>query len=89
MTSQQAVLTELERQGGRPLTRRTAGKWGLRLFGRFTGNRMLREMVEMPYLVTEPVIMDDSAREGLIGPLHRTPYPEGIGLTLASVKPAY
>lgn len=88
VTSQQAVLTEIERQSGRPLKRRTVGKWGLRLLGLFLGNRMLREMVEMHYLVTEPVIMDDSALEGLIGPLHRTPYPEGIGLTLASVKPA-
>ena len=33
----------------------------------------MREMVEMHYLLTEPVIMDDSALEKLIGPLSKTP----------------
>ncbi len=44
-----------------------AGKWMLRLFGLF--NPVMREMVEMHYLLTTPVIMDDSALSELLGGL--------------------
>jgi len=30
--------------------------------------------------------MDDSALQGLIGPLAKTPYPEGIRQTLAATR---
>lgn len=85
VTSQAELLAEMERQTGRPLKRRAIGKMGLRLLGLF--NRMLRELVEMHYLVTEPVILDDSALEGLIGPLVRTPYAQGVAQALAAVAP--
>jgi hypothetical protein len=39
----------------------------------------------MHYLITDPVIMDDSALQRLIGPLHKTPYAEGIRQTLAAM----
>jgi hypothetical protein len=42
----------------------------------------------MNYLLTEPVIMDDTALQGLIGPVRKTPYAEGIRATLAAVRPA-
>jgi hypothetical protein len=45
----------------------------------------MREMVEMNYLVTAPLIMDDSALQRLIGPLHKTSYADGIRQTLAAV----
>jgi nucleoside-diphosphate-sugar epimerase len=80
ITSQQEVLAEIERQTGRPLKRRVLGKGVLRLLGLF--NRMLRELVEMHYLFTNPVLMDDRALEGLLGPVSRTPYAEGIRSTL-------
>lgn len=86
VTSQKALLAEIERQSGRPLKRRVVGKGLLRLLGLF--NRMLRELVEMHYLLTEPVILDDRALERLIGPLVRTPHAEGVRQTLAAVKPA-
>jgi hypothetical protein len=57
----------------------------LRVLGLF--NPLLREMVEMHYLLTEPVIMDDSALSALIGPIAKTPYPEGIRQTLAAMRP--
>jgi hypothetical protein len=44
------------------------------------------ETVEMHYLLTEPVIMDDSALRGLIGPIAKTPYPDGIRQTLAAAR---
>jgi len=83
VTSQQAIVREIERQTGRPVKLRTAGKATLRLLGLFTP--MLREMVEMHYLLTDPVLMDDRALERLIGPLKKTSYEQGIRLTLSAL----
>ncbi len=60
-----------------------AGKTMLRLFGIF--NPMLREMVEMHYLLTSPVILDDTRLRNLLGELPKTPYKQGIRQTLASI----
>jgi len=49
-------------------------------------NPLMREMVEMHYLLTEPVIMDDSALQHLVGPIAKTPYTEGIRQTLAATS---
>jgi nucleoside-diphosphate-sugar epimerase len=84
VTSQQAMVDEIARQVGRPVKVRAAGKWLLRVLGLF--NPLMREMVEMHYLLTEPVIMDDSALQGLIGPIAKTAYPEGIRQTLAAMR---
>ena len=84
VTSQQAMVDEISRQAGRPVTVRAAGKWLLRVLGVF--NPLMREMVEMHYLLTEPVILDDSAVQKLIGPIAKTPYPEGIQQTLAAAS---
>jgi nucleoside-diphosphate-sugar epimerase len=83
-TTQQALVDEIARQSGRPLKLRVAGKWMLRVIGLF--NPMMREMVEMHYLLTEPVIMDDSALQKLMGPIAKTPYAEGIRQTLAAAR---
>ncbi|HZZ10115.1 MAG TPA: NAD-dependent epimerase/dehydratase family protein [Paraburkholderia sp.] len=53
-----------------------AGKTTLRLLGLF--NPLMREMVEMNYLMTEPVVMDDTALTALIGPIVKTSYEDGI-----------
>lgn len=84
MTSQQAMVDEIARQVGRPVKVRAAGKWLLRVLGLF--NPLMREMVEMHYLLTEPVIMDDLALQQLIGPIAKTPYPEGVRQTLAATR---
>ena len=84
VTSQQAMVDEISRQAGRPVRVRAAGKWLLRVLGLF--NPLMREMVEMHYLLTEPVIMDDSALQQLIGPIVKTPYPEGIRQALAATR---
>jgi nucleoside-diphosphate-sugar epimerase len=84
VTTQQALVDEIARQAGRRLKVRAAGKWMLRVIGLF--NPLMREMVEMHYLLTEPVIMDDSALQALIGPIDKTPYPEGIRQTLAAAR---
>lgn len=53
-----------------------AGKTTLRLMGIF--NPLMREMVEMNYLQTSPLVPDDSALRSLLGELNKTPYDEGI-----------
>jgi hypothetical protein len=84
VTTQQALVDEISRQSGRRVNVRAAGKWLLRGLGLF--NPLMREMVEMHYLLTEPVIMDDSALQSLIGPVVKTPYPEGIRRTLEATR---
>ena len=59
-----------------------AGKTMLRLFGLF--DPFLRELVEMHYLMTDPLIVDDSALQELIGPIEKTPYDEGVRQSLAA-----
>ena len=82
VTSQQALVEEMERQTGRKLKKRVAGKTMLRIIGLF--HPMMRELVEMHYLQTQPVIMDDSALQQLIGPISKTSYADGIRRALAS-----
>ena len=64
---------------GRPPKLRVAGRNMLRVLGVF--NPFMRELVEMHYLITEPVLMDDSALFGLLGSVRKTPYDEGIRIT--------
>jgi nucleoside-diphosphate-sugar epimerase len=63
---------------------RVAGKMMLRLFGLF--NPFLREVVEMHYLWTTPVKLDDSRIRQLLPDLHRTTYEEGIRTTLEAMQ---
>ena len=83
VTSQREMVSEMERQTRRPLKLRIAGKTMLRLIGLF--KPVVREMVEMNYLLTDPVLMDDSALQRLTGPIRKTTYAEGIRQTLAAV----
>jgi nucleoside-diphosphate-sugar epimerase len=61
-----------------------ANKLMLRALGLF--NPFMREMVEMHYLLTDPVIMDDSALRELLGKIKKTSYEEGIKRTLAAMR---
>ena len=56
----------------------------LRLLGLF--NPLMRELVEMHYLQTTPVLMDDSALHGLLGTIHKTPYDEGLRQCLDAAR---
>ena len=87
VTTQQALVDEIARQTGRPLKVRVAGKTLLRIIGLFSP--MMREMVEMHYLLTEPVIMDDSRLQRLIGPVAKTSYEEGLRRTLQAQKEGF
>lgn len=85
VTTQENMVAEMERQAGRKVKRRVVGKTMLRVLGLFMP--MMHEMVEMHYLQTAPVIMDDAALRKLIGPVHKTSYVEGVRQTLAAVRP--
>ncbi|WP_439687585.1 NAD-dependent epimerase/dehydratase family protein [Cupriavidus oxalaticus] len=85
VTTQRELVSEMERQTGRRLKLRIAGKGMLRLLGLF--NPFMRELVEMHYLMTDPLILDDAALQRLIGPIRKTPYAEGIRQTLAACQP--
>lgn len=63
-----------------------AGKTTLRLMGVF--NPMLREMVEMHYLLTDPIVLDDSELTRLIGPISKTSYEAGIAQSFAAAREA-
>ena len=86
VTTQRDMVDEMGRQAGHKVRHRVVGKTMLRVLGLF--NKLLREMPEMNYLLTDPLIMDDSALQRLIGPVRKTPYAEGIRRTLAAVAPA-
>jgi nucleoside-diphosphate-sugar epimerase len=84
VTTQRDLIAEIERQMGHPVRMRIAGKTMLRVLGLF--DRFLREFIEMHYLLTDPVLMDDSALHELIGPVPKTSYADGVRLTLAALK---
>jgi nucleoside-diphosphate-sugar epimerase len=61
-----------------------AGKTTLRLMGLF--NPLMREMVEMNYLQTSPLVLDDSALCGLLGEIKKTSYEDGIRQCVAAAQ---
>jgi hypothetical protein len=63
-----------------------AGKTMLRVLGLV--NPLMRELVEMDYLMTDPVVLDDSALTELIGPIARTSYEDGIRRTFDAARRA-
>lgn len=81
--STRAMADEIFAQAGRKPRYFAAGKTMLRLAGIF--QPLIRELVEMNYLMTTPVILDDSRLRALLGDLRKTPYSEGIRQTLASL----
>lgn len=80
----QAMVEEISHQVGRRVRTRVIGKTMLRLLGLF--KPMLREIGEMHYLLTEPVIMDDGNLERLIGPIAKTSYVDGVRRTLTALE---
>lgn len=83
VTSVREMTDEIFSQAGRKPKYTVAGKSMLRIFGLFSP--LMRELVEMHYLQTSPVILDDSRLRNLLNDLPKTPYKEGIRQTLASM----
>ncbi len=72
----QEVANKAFAVAGRKPKMMVASKTMLRLVGLF--NPLMRELVEMHYLVTDPVVLDDSALRDLLGEVKKTSYDEGI-----------
>lgn len=72
----QEIVAMAGEMAGRPIKTRVLGLGMLRVFGLF--QPMLRELVEMNYLLTDPFIMDDSALIALLGSVKKTPLRDGL-----------
>jgi nucleoside-diphosphate-sugar epimerase len=84
--TQREIVNQVFALAGRKPKIRVVGKTMLRLLGLF--DPIMRELVEMHYLVTNPVLMDDSALHQLLGGVHKTPYADGIRATFESYRKA-
>jgi nucleoside-diphosphate-sugar epimerase len=73
-------------QAGKKPKTIVAGKTLVRLMGLF--NPLMRELVEMHYLLTDPVLMDDTALRTLLGNIDKTSYDEGIRRSLEDARKA-
>ena len=82
--TQRQAIEQVFQMAGRKPRYRVAGKTTLRLIGLV--NPLMRELAEMHYLLTNPVLMDDSALQALLGLLHKTPYEEGLRLSLEAAR---
>jgi nucleoside-diphosphate-sugar epimerase len=82
--TQRDLAERVFRMAGTKPRLRVAGKNMLRLLGLF--NPLMRELVEMNYLLTTPVLMDDSALHHLLGQIRKTPYDEGLQLSLDAMR---
>ncbi|HTD06889.1 NAD-dependent epimerase/dehydratase family protein [Undibacterium sp.] len=69
--------------GGKPRLM-VFNRWMVRLLGLF--DQFMRELVEMHYLQTAPVLLDDSDLRKLLPGLVKTSYDEGIRQTLAAMR---
>jgi nucleoside-diphosphate-sugar epimerase len=63
---------------------RKVGRTMLRILGVF--DKIMREFVEMQYLQSDPVNLDDQRLVGLIGEPQRTPYAESVRAMVAWAK---
>ena len=68
----------------KPRLRVAGSKVMLRVLGVF--NPFLREVIEMHYLWTTPVKLDDTLLRQLLPDLHKTSYTEGIGATINAMR---
>ncbi|MDW5267017.1 MULTISPECIES: NAD-dependent epimerase/dehydratase family protein [Acidobacteriaceae] len=86
VTTQRPMAEQAFALVGRKPKIRVVGKLGLRLIGLF--QPIMKELVEVHYLQTTPVLMDDAALIALLGDVHKTSYAEGVRLSVESYKAA-
>lgn len=83
-TTQREIADQAFAMAGRKPKLRVIGKTMLRLIGLF--KPVMRELVEMHYLQTTPVLMDDSALHQLLGEVHKTSYADGVKATFDAYR---
>jgi nucleoside-diphosphate-sugar epimerase len=69
---------------GRPARLRVAGPAMVRALG--IVSPLMRELSEMSYLLTQPVLLDDSKLKAHLGEISKTPYESGIRITLEHLR---
>ena len=69
---------------GKPVKTRVVGTTVLRLIGLF--QPIMRELVEMNYLLTDPLILDDSALSAMLGGVKKTPLRDGLQRSLDAAR---
>jgi nucleoside-diphosphate-sugar epimerase len=84
--TQREIVEKIFAEAHREPKMMVANKWMLRALGLF--NPLMRELVEMNYLQTNPVILDDTALRELLGDVKATGYDDGIRETLAAAQAA-
>ncbi|MFY0572566.1 NAD-dependent epimerase/dehydratase family protein [Archangium lansingense] len=84
VTTQRKLVEQMFAEVGRRPKLMALNRTLLRVLGLV--DPMLRELVEMHYLLTTPLIVDDSALRGLLGEVYKTPYEEGIRRTLEAMR---
>ncbi len=84
--TQREVAAQAYALTGREPKLMVAGKTMLRVLGLF--NPLMRELVEMNYLMTEPLVLDDTALTRLLGPIARTSYRDGIRQSVEAARQA-
>jgi nucleoside-diphosphate-sugar epimerase len=75
-----AFIQKIYQAVGRQPKFRTVGRTMLRVLGWF--DPFMRELPEMLYLQETPVLLDDEKLRRRLGEVHKSPYDEGIHLTL-------
>jgi nucleoside-diphosphate-sugar epimerase len=83
-TSMQEIVAMVGQLAGKPIKTRAAGLGMLRVIGLF--QPIMRELVEMNYLLTDPFIMDDTALRVLLGNAKTTPLEEGLRQSLEAAR---
>jgi len=83
-SSMQEIVAMVGKLAGKPIKARAAGLGMLRVIGLF--QPIMRELVEMNYLLTDPFIMDDSALRALLGNVKTTPLEEGLRQSLEAAR---
>jgi nucleoside-diphosphate-sugar epimerase len=83
-TTMRDFAREVYTQVGAPFKTREYGKMMLRLAGLF--NPLMRELVEMHYMQTTPVIASDAKLRAVVGNVAETPIKSGIAATIAYMR---
>ncbi|MGA2602175.1 MAG: NAD-dependent epimerase/dehydratase family protein [Bryobacteraceae bacterium] len=84
VATQRDLIERVFKMAGKKPKYRVAGKTMLRVLGLF--NPIMRELVEMNYLLTTPILLDDSALRNLLGDIQKTPYDEGLRISLEAAR---
>jgi nucleoside-diphosphate-sugar epimerase len=82
--SMQEIVAMVGQLAGKPIKTRAVGLGMLRVIGIF--QPIMRELVEMNYLLTDPFIMDDGALRALVGNVETTPLDQGLKQSLEAAQ---